>query len=109
MPDLKFDLIVANPPYISGSDSHLNDRGLQYEPRLALAAKNLGYSELNLIIQNSRNFLKKDAWLLLEHGYNQQDSLIKELSRFGYSDILGLKDYANIDRVVAARWGVIDN
>ena len=109
LPDLKFDLIVANPPYISGSDSHFNDRGLQYEPRVALAAKNLGYSELNLIIQNSRNLLKKDAWLLLEHGYNQQDSLIKELSRFGYSDILGLKDYANIDRVVAARWEVIDN
>jgi len=56
-----------------------------------------------------RKFLKKDSWLLLEHGYNQQDSLIKELSRFGYSDILGLKDYANIDRVVAARWEVIDN
>tara|TARA_B100000700_G_scaffold96040_1_gene108112 strand:- start:369 stop:1232 length:864 start_codon:yes stop_codon:yes gene_type:complete len=108
LPDLNFDLIVANPPYISCSDSHLNERGLQYEPRLALAAENLGYSELNLIIRNSRKFLKKDSWLLLEHGYNQQDSLIKELNRFGYSDILGLKDYADIDRVVAARWEVID-
>ena len=109
LPDLNFDLIVANPPYISDSDSHLNEKGLQYEPRLALAAENLGYSELNLIIRNSRNFLKKDSWLLLEHGYSQQDSLIKELSGFGYSDILGFKDYANIDRVVAARWEVIDN
>jgi len=109
LPDLNFDLIVANPPYISDSDSHLNEKGLQYEPRLALVAKNLGYSELNLIIQNSRKFLKKDSWLLLEHGYNQQKLLVKELNRFGYSDILGLKDYADIDRMVAARWEAIDN
>jgi release factor glutamine methyltransferase len=109
LPDLNFDLIVANPPYISDSDSHLNEKGLQYEPRLALAAENLGYSELNLIIRDSRKFLKKDSWLLLEHGYNQQKLLIKELNRFGYSDILGLKDYADIDRMVAARWKAIDN
>ncbi len=109
LPDLNFDLIVANPPYISDSDSHLNEKSLLYEPRLALAAKNLGYSELNSIIQNSRKFLKKDSWLLLEHGYNQQKYLIKELSRFGYSDILGLKDYADIDRMVAARWEAIDS
>ena len=109
LPDLNFDLIVANPPYISDSDSRLNERGLRYEPRLALAAKNLGYSELNLIVRNSRKYLKKDSWLLLEHGYNQQESLIKELNRFDYSKILGLKDYAGIDRMVAARWEVTDN
>ena len=109
LPDLNFDLIVANPPYISDSDSRLNERGLRYEPRLALAAKYLGYSELNLIVRNSRKYLKKDSWLLLEHGYNQQESLIKELNRFDYSKILGLKDYAGIDRMVAARWEVTDN
>ena len=63
LPDLSFDLIVANPPYLSGSDSHLNEGGLQYEPRLALAAENLGYSELNLIIRDSRKFLKKEDLL----------------------------------------------
>ena len=104
LPDLKFDLIVANPPYISNKDSHLTEGGLQYEPSLALVAEKSGYSELNLIIQNSCNFLKKDSWLLLEHGYKQQDSVIGELSRFGYCEVLGLRDYAGIDRVVAARW-----
>ena len=104
LPDLKFDLILANPPYISNKDSHLTEGGLQYEPSLALVAEKSGYSELNLIIQNSCNFLKKDSWLLLEHGYKQQDSVIEELSRFGYCEVLGLKDYAGIDRVVAARW-----
>ena len=104
LPDLKFDLILANPPYISNKDTHLTEGGLQYEPSLALVAEKSGYSELNLIIQNSCNFLKKDSWLLLEHGYKQQDSVIEELSRFGYCEVLGLKDYAGIDRVVAARW-----
>ena len=105
LPDLNFDLIVANPPYIPNDDIHLTEGGLQYEPRLALTAEKSGYSELDLIIQNSCNFLKKDSWLLLEHGYNQQGSVIEELNKFGYSDMLGLKDYSGIDRVVAARWG----
>ena len=109
LPDQNFDLIVANPPYISINDSHLNEGGLQYEPRIALTAGKSGYSELNLIIQNSCNFLKKDSWLLLEHGYGQQDSVIEEMNRFGYSDISGLKDYAGIDRIVAARWEAKDN
>ena len=104
LPDLKFDLILANPPYISNKDTHLTEGGLQYEPSLALVAEKSGYSELNLIIQNSCNFLKKDSWLLLEHGYKQQDSVIEELSRFGYCEVLGLKDYAGKERVVAARW-----
>ena len=104
LPDLKFDLILANPPYISNKDTHLTEGGLQYEPSLALVAEKSGYSELNLIIQNSCNFLKKDSWLLLEHGYKQQDSVIEELSRFGYCEVLGLRDYAGKERVVAARW-----
>tara|TARA_B100000214_G_scaffold185187_1_gene133554 strand:+ start:662 stop:1516 length:855 start_codon:yes stop_codon:yes gene_type:complete len=109
LPDLNFDLIVANPPYISNNDSYLSGGGLQYEPRLALAAEKSGYSELNSIIQNSCNFLKKDSWLLLEHGYDQKDSVIKELKRFGYSGMVSLKDYAGTDRVVAARWKARDN
>ena len=49
-------------------------------------------------------YLKKGSWLLLEHGYNQQDSIIECLKRSGYFEVSGRKDYSGINRVVAARW-----
>tara|TARA_Y100000994_G_C15693419_1_gene442450 strand:+ start:1853 stop:2713 length:861 start_codon:yes stop_codon:yes gene_type:complete len=107
--DCSFDLIVANPPYLTFDDDHLKKGGLQFEPILALAANDSGYSELNEIIRESRRCLKKDSWLLLEHGYDQQNSLIEKLKSYGYSDVLGVKDYSGLDRVVTARWGGKDN
>ena len=105
-PDCSFDLIVANPPYLTCDDDHLKKGGLQFEPILALAATDSGYSELNQIIRESHRCLKKDSWLLLEHGYDQQNSLIEKLKSYGYSNVSGVKDYSGLDRVVAARWGV---
>ena len=77
---------------------------MQFEPVLALTAGDSGYSELHQIIRESRRCLKKGSWLLLEHGYDQQDAVVEKLKSFGYSDIVGTKDYAGLDRVVTARW-----
>ena len=69
LPDLKFDLIVANPPYISGSDSHLNDRGLQYEPRLSFGCRKFGLFRIKFDYSKLSKFFKKRlmatirAWL----------------------------------------------
>ncbi len=104
LPDETFDLIVANPPYLMHGDKHLVEDGLQFEPTIALTARDSGYSDLKHIIRQSREYLKKGSWLLLEHGYNQQDSIIECLKRSGYFEVSGRKDYSGINRVVAARW-----
>ena len=68
----KFDLIVSNPPYIN--EKNINDYdsfSLSYEPKIALFADNHGLNCVKKIIGNSIKYLKKDGWLMIEHGYDQ--------------------------------------
>ncbi len=71
----EYDMIIANPPYVEAGDVHLEQGDLPFEPSIALVADNSGLSDLQAIILNSRDKLKRDAWLLLEHGYNQFEAL----------------------------------
>lgn len=48
--DRRFDLIVANPPYIAPHDPHLTCNGLNFEPQSALVAADEGYADLKAII-----------------------------------------------------------
>jgi len=103
LPEEKFDLIVANPPYIEACDEHLQLGGLPFEPIVALVAEDSGFSALDQIMMGASRLLKKDAWLLMEHGYSQQKKLLHKLALLGYSEVEGCKDYANVDRIVLAK------
>ena len=105
LPGKRFDLIVANPPYIKNGDEHLLKKELSYEPLNSLVSDDSGYAALNTIIDQSTKFLRKDAWLLLEHGYNQQEKVLDRLKVNGYSSLIGHQDLSGVDRVVVARWG----
>ena len=104
LPGKRFDLIVANPPYIKNGDEHLLKKELSYEPLDSLVSDDSGYAALNIIIDQSPKFLRKDAWLLLEHGYNQQGKVLDRLKVNGYSSLSGHQDLSGVDRVVIARW-----
>ncbi len=104
LPGEKFDLIVANPPYVEPGDKHLQQDGLPFEPTLAQVAEDSGFAAQNKIMHGAINYLKKDAWLLMEHGYNQQQQLLKNLVELGFGEVEGHKDYAGVERVVQGRW-----
>ena len=106
LPDERFDLIIANPPYIAQGDNNLLAGDLSYEPPIALVSEESGYSALNEIVDKSYGFLKNGAWLLIEHGYDQQESLLSRLESIGYSDITGHKDFSGLDRIVMARGNI---
>jgi len=55
-------------------------------------------------MNKASEYLKKDSWLLMEHGYNQQAQLIKNLNELGYEKVAGYTDFAGIDRIVEAKW-----
>ena len=55
-------------------------------------------------MNTARKYLKKDSWLLMEHGYSQQSQLIENLIELGYEQVAGHKDFAGIDRIVEAKW-----
>ncbi len=97
------DLIVSNPPYIDQDDPHLLGHGLPYEPVSALVAKDKGLADLKHLILESPAFLKPNGWLVLEHGYDQGDSVKHFFKVAGFSNITTLQDYAGHDRISCAQ------
>lgn len=67
----KFDLIIANPPYIA-PDGEVSDNVFKYEPHIALFAKDNGMKCYNSIIKDSNKCLNKNALMCFEIGYDQR-------------------------------------
>ena len=103
IPDIRFDLIVSNPPYIDPDDKHLVEGDVRFEPLSALIANNKGLADIEHIIQEAKHYLKKDAWLVLEHGYDQAESVQSLFKLAGYHAIKTIKDYGQQDRMTVAR------
>ncbi|MEX0901779.1 MAG: peptide chain release factor N(5)-glutamine methyltransferase [Pseudohongiellaceae bacterium] len=97
-----FDLIVSNPPYIKISDPHL--RQLRFEPRDALAAGSDGLQDIRQLVRQSRRVLKRGGWLLMEHGYDQQQAVADLVQAGRYDSVQNWRDLAGHARVTGARW-----
>ncbi len=98
----KFDVIVSNPPYVARQDSHLQQGDLRFEPTIALVGGESGLECLMTIIEASPNHLNPGGWLVVEHGYDQRDKVVKLFQNRGFKDVKYRSDYANIPRFV---WG----
>ena len=95
----KFDLIVSNPPYIAEGDVHLSQGDLRFEPMSALASGQDGLNDIKQIITQAPQHLNPHGCLLLEHGYNQAESVSALLKNTGFSEIKTIKDLGGNDRV----------
>ena len=100
----KFDVIVSNPPYIEADDDHLKQGDLRFEPLSALASGVDGFDDLRIIIHNASNYLKRNGWLMLEHGYNQAEYVAELLAKNGFTQISHVKDLSGILRVTIGRY-----
>lgn len=100
----RFQLIVANPPYIAAADPHLDEGDLRFEPRSALAAGPGGLDDLAEIAGRAPQHLEADGWLFLEHGYDQALAVRGLLADAGFASIASWKDLAGIERVSGGRW-----
>lgn len=99
----RFDMIVSNPPYIAPSDPHLKKDGLAFEPDLALIAEAQGLADLSSIVMQTPGYLKNNAWLILEHGFQQGEQVGEMLMENGFADISLWQDLSGLDRVTASR------
>ena len=98
-----FDLIVSNPPYIAGSDPHLQQGDCRFEPRAALSPGPDGLAALRQIATEAFARLSDGGWLLLEHGYDQAQPVREILEGAGYTEINSTRDLAGIERVCEGR------
>lgn len=93
-----FNFIISNPPYISQSDSHLEQGDVQFEPISALSSGEKGLDDLTIIIKESHNFLVSGGYLLLEHGYNQGQDVMSLMEENNYTSIKALYDLSTHHR-----------
>lgn len=106
LPNDHYDLIAANPPYVEAGDKHLSEGSLPFEPIAALVASEHGLADIRSIAEQGRHCLKKNAWLLIEHGFQQKQAVEKILTDTGYRDIECVKDLAGLDRLTKARYSL---
>ena len=99
----RFDIILANPPYVADGDPHLARGDLRFEPRRALAGGPDGLTALRYLIGAAPAWLDSGGWLLVEHGHDQQASVLPLFLKSGFEDIATRQDLAGIDRVAGGR------
>ena len=104
IPAQLFDIIVSNPPYIAYDDPLLEENVKKYEPLTALHSEDNGLHDTHEIIKQAHHYLKKNGWLMFEHGYNQAEAVQALLQQYGFSQISTLKDLNQQPRVTMAQY-----
>ena len=104
-PEKRFDLITANPPYVTPEEyAELPAVIKDYEPRMALEAQENGLALEKAIIAQAPAWLKPGGYLLLEMGETQGEALRQALEQAGFQDVVIRQDWAGRDRIAEGRW-----
>ena len=100
--NLKFDILVSNPPYIALGDE-VDPLVVKNEPHLALFAENNGMECYERILKDASKVLNKTNIILFEHGYKQKDLMLKLIDKYyPNSECEIIKDLSGNDRCVRA-------
>ncbi len=98
-----FDLIVANPPYLTEAEwTEAAPEVRDHEPRAALVAADDGCADLLRIIVEAPRHLAPGGWLFLETGIDQHARLTAALREAGF-EAQSHRDWSGRDRFVAGR------
>ena len=102
----KFDMIVSNPPYVTGAEMlELPASVKDFEPHMALYGGEDGLDFYRSIAANYRSALKPGGYLAFEFGENQGDDVCRILAENGYTILERTRDYNDRERAVLARYG----
>lgn len=97
--DGAFELIVANPPYLSSEEIGTADpEVVQFEPREALLGGEDGLDDLENIIDGCSQHLVDGGIVALETGAGHHESLLKRASARGLKHLQSVKDLDRRDR-----------
>lgn len=98
-----FDLIVSNPPYIAADDPRVEPGVRRYEPAEALFCGPTGLEALQAIAAGATGHLRKEGWLIVEHGDRQGPEVRALLERAGFTEVRTHRDLAGRDRCTEGR------
>jgi release factor glutamine methyltransferase len=100
----RFDVIVANPPYIADGDPHLLQGDVRFEPRGALVSGSAGLDAIETIVECAGSHLAPGGILLFEHGYQQGACSRVLLAAHHYAEIFTRRDLSDIERVTGGEF-----
>jgi len=103
--DERFDLIVANLPYIATRDRHTLSREVLHDPEVALFSGARGDELVRELIVQAPARLRPGGLLALEIGLGQSEALLSALAGKKYRDIYSENDYSGVIRFLFARYG----
>lgn len=106
--EIKFDVIVSNPPYIPIDDmAGLMQEVKDYEPSLALTDGEDGLTFYRQIAKEGYERLSEGGILAFEIGHGQMKEVVDIMVTNGYVDVVGRRDYAGLERQVIGKKPII--
>ena len=101
----KFDMIVSNPPYITGEEMKQLPRSVDaFEPHLALYGGEDGLDFYRAILANFTPALKPGGCVCFEFGMGQGDAVCRLLEENDYTVLGRKRDYNDRERAVLAQY-----
>ncbi len=100
--NMRFHLIVSNPPYVDPSIEDTLQPDLAFEPRIALYSKNNGRHHLQKIIAGAGRYLKGNGICLLEIG-GEMKEFIEDTGKSNGFSVSVMNDYSGIPRVAVLK------
>lgn len=101
----KFDMIVSNPPYVTGAEMEQLPKSVSaYEPHLALFGGEDGLDFYRSILEHYTWVLKPGGYLCFEFGLNMGDAVCCLLEENDFTVVERKRDYNDRERAVLAQY-----
>ena len=98
----EYDLIISNPPYIKESEYINLPEDVKMEPKEALIGGIDGLKHINILINESKNFLKKKGILVFEFEKENFEIFKEKLNNYKILEII--KTYSdNIEGIIVEK------
>lgn len=94
------DLIISNPPYLTGAEMRALMPETAQEPAMALDGGTDGLDFYRLLTKKYRDAVRPGGWLVLEIGYAQGPAVLALGAACGWVNTSCRKDYGGNDRAV---------